>query len=329
MIKQAYNKENHNLVFKISKVTREDIGNDKGVKLFYVGELIDGSKDPAKVTSNYREPVNGFDVDWSEIPITAPISKLAPKSITENGVYNPKDDGVDGYNSVAVEVSAGLEDYFYTELMSTTGTGGVKSLASVVLKKAPTIDISEDVTNLNYMFNHYQMEFIPRFNCKKGQITSLVSLTANCSFLELTDPTKYITQFFEDIDTSNVLDMESMFGGATGLVYIPEIEAGKCQKIYHVFSPYSTYNKLTYFGGLKDIGKNFSPSRAEDYNYYTYDLGNLPLLTRDSVLSIFNNLYDIASIGVKPQSIKLHANVKALLSEEDTAIATNKGWKVL
>lgn len=45
-------------------------------------------------------------------------------------------------------------------------------------------------------------------------------------------------------------------------------------------------------------------------------------------MNLINNLYDIASKGCKTQQLKLGATNLAKLSEEEIAIATNKGWSV-
>lgn len=44
---------------------------------------------------------------------------------------------------------------------------------------------------------------------------------------------------------------------------------------------------------------------------------------------IINNLYDIKSKGVKPQTLQLGDTNKAKLTVEEIAIATNKGWNVI
>ena len=43
-------------------------------------------------------------------------------------------------------------------------------------------------------------------------------------------------------------------------------------------------------------------------------------------MNVINNLYDRASAGYSVLTLKLHANHLAMLSDEEKAIATNKGW---
>ena len=54
-------------------------------------------------------------------------------------------------------------------------------------------------------------------------------------------------------------------------------------------------------------------------------------LTKESVLDLFNKIYDLNNIvvyQVRPSNIKLHADVLSQLTPEEIAIATNKGWAV-
>ena len=52
-----------------------------------------------------------------------------------------------------------------------------------------------------------------------------------------------------------------------------------------------------------------------------------PLLTADSIKTVFNNIADLT--GKEQQTIYLHPNAYAMLAEEDIAIATNKNWNVV
>lgn len=47
---------------------------------------------------------------------------LAPKTITQNGTYNPADDNADGYSSVTVNVSGGDDSFSLTDYIESSGT---------------------------------------------------------------------------------------------------------------------------------------------------------------------------------------------------------------
>lgn len=86
--------------------------------------------------------------------------------------------------------------------------------------------------------------------------------------------------------------------------------------------------KLTNFGGLKDLGKNYLTTANENYGYYKLDLSSCTSLTHNSLMNVINNLYDIATAGVKTQQLVLGSTNLAKLTTEEIAIATNKGWAV-
>lgn len=58
--------------------------------------------------------------------------------------------------------------------------------------------------------------------------------------------------------------------------------------------------------------------------YISFSLSNSPHLTHDSLLVVLNTLPTVDTA----QTLTLHANSKSLLSEEDIAIATEKGWTI-
>ena len=126
------------------------------------------------------------------------------------------------------------------------------------------------------------------------------------------------------LDTSNVTTMGSAFRDCTLLTTIPQLDASKVTSVYYIFNNSSS---LITLGGLKDLGKAYLTTQSANYYNYKLDLYNNKL-THDSLMNVINNLYDIASIGVQPQQLKLGNTNKAKLTEDEIAIATNKGWTV-
>ena len=61
----------------------------------------------------------------------------------------------------------------------------------------------------------------------------------------------------------------------------------------------------------------------------TLDISHLTHLDHSSLLLIINGLYDYVSAGISgTRYIKLGATNLAKLSDEEKAIATNKGWTI-
>lgn len=94
-----------------------------------------------------------------------------------------------------------------------------------------------------------------------------------------------------------------------------------------MFSDYTSdnYSKLKNFGGFINYGKM---SNASSVTSYTAGLSPCNNLTRASVMNIINNLYDRATAGYSVLTIKIHPDALARLSDDDIAVATNKGWTI-
>ncbi len=60
---------------------------------------------------------------------------------------------------------------------------------------------------------------------------------------------------------------------------------------------------------------------------YNFAFTPCPNLTRDSLMSIIEHLQDFSGTTTK-KTLQLHATAKARITEEDIAIATQKGWTV-
>jgi hypothetical protein len=88
------------------------------------------------------------------------------------------------------------------------------------------------------------------------------------------------------------------------------------------FFGYSNITTLTEIGGFLNLGMKSSLSGTDNGNFIARAIN----LTHDSLMNIINKLYDRASAGYSVITLKLHANHLALLTDDEKAIATNKGW---
>lgn len=68
------------------------------------------------------------------------------------------------------------------------------------------------------------------------------------------------------------------------------------------------------------------PNWASNNSITSFDLSSCPL-TKESALDVLNKLADRTATTNKP-TLKLKSTVKALLSEDEIKIATDKGWTV-
>ena len=76
------------------------------------------------------------------------------------------------------------------------------------------------------------------------------------------------------------------------------------------------------------LGASYTTSSSVNYSNYTLNLLPCSKLTHDSLMNIINNLYDIKTKGCNAQNLILGYTNLTKLTEEEIAIATNKGWTV-
>ena len=174
------------------------------------------------------------------------------------------------------------------------------------LESIPLLDTSK-ATNMEYMFNYCSsLITIPAINT--SNVTNMYSIFNSCSKLTT----------IPQLDTSNVTNMNYMFSSCTKLESLPLLDCSSVTSIGTFFG-YSNITTLTELGGFKNLKINWTDSGS---------LYLLPNLTYQSVMNVINNLYDFRGNGdtTTTRTIKFNANSKALLSDEDIAVATNKGW---
>lgn len=215
------------------------------------------------------------------------------------------------------------------------------------IQTIPLLNTS-NVTNMSGMFRSAGTKTIPLLDTHN--VTNMTSM------FEGNEKIQYVPLF----DTSNVTGMSSMFRMAYSLLEIPSFNTEKVTNFSNFLYDSGTGNKfmlqkigvldmrsattlpnlgyaftnLTDLGGFPNVGMAFDPTKAE--NSYTLKFGYTnsktlaPPLTRESILNVLNGLYDIASIGVKPQKIQFFkVTTDGKITDEDIAIATNKGWNVV
>lgn len=326
----------------------EDYDGLKEVTVEGVTNEIDSNIKPENIVKGIN--ILGVEGDYKYIP------KLQDKTITKNGIYTA-DEGYDGLGEVNVETSGvDINDYYFSSAPITA--------ANIInyIKKTPQLDTS-DIINMNSMFsgcsqleevsqletgNVSNMQFMFRYcrNLKKipqldtSKVTNMAGMFYNCENIEE----------IPNLDTSNVKNMNTMFFGCAKLKILPQLNTtnvssmtgmfNNCREIetiskmngesLTIVKSDAFYNvlKLTTFGGIENLGKAYLSTAIANYENYTFSLSSCTQLTHESLLNVINGLYDIASLGVNPQSLILGSVNLAKLTEEEIAIATTKGWNV-
>ena len=213
-------------------------------------------------------------------------------------------------------------------------TSNVKDMSNMfyycpTLKTIPLLETS-NVTDMNYMFYECRtLTSIPQLDT--SNVTRMDFMFFGCKSLKTipqlnTSNVKNVRSMFNSctslttipsLDTSNVTEMGGMFYDCTSLTSIPLLDCSNVTSIDNLFGNYDI-NTLTDLGGFKNLKVTWE---------YWEGLYKLPNLTHQSILNVINHLYDFRSNGSSiTRTLQIHPNAMAMLTDEDKALATNKGW---
>ena len=175
-----------------------------------------------------------------------------------------------------------------------------------ILTTIPQLDFGELTNTYNMFYGCSKLDNVPLFDTSKVY-------TAESMFYDCTSLTS-IPQF----DFSSITIAKSMFYNTSSLQSVPLLDFGNVTTITRFFS-YSDNNSITDLGGFKNLKIDWNDN---------YGLYRTPNLTHESIMNVITNLYDFRGNGdtTTTKTLKLNAKSMALLSDDDKAIATNKGW---
>ena len=174
------------------------------------------------------------------------------------------------------------------------------------LTSIPLLDVS-NVSNMKSMFtNCILLTSIPPLDT--SNVTNMSYMFSNCTNLT-TIPL---------LNTSNVSVMNNMFASCTKLTSIPLLNTSNVTNM-NTFIGYSEVKTLTDLGGFEGLKIDWNDNNG---------LAKCPNLTKQSVLNVITHLYNFRENGdsTTTRTIKFHKNSLALLSDDEKAIATAKGW---
>lgn len=123
---------------------------------------------------------------------------------------------------------------------------------------------------------------------------------------------KALTSIKGEINSSSNTNFQYIFYNCNNLRTIPALDCTSNTSTSSSYnSPVGNCTSLRTFGGLIGMNKSFYCSGSDVLSY-------------ESLLNVLNGLAD----GVSGQTLTLNEVLVNLLSDEDIAIATNKGWSV-
>lgn len=260
-----------------------------------VGSVGDGSKSISRRMITYKVDDTGkiTSIDGHELGGGGGDYEIKPLTVTENGVYDVVGEA---YNPVRVNVP------------QTAASGTVKTL----------LDATKSGYYLFYRYNGSSVDGLISFN-DTANVTTMYCMFQFCSNLT-TIPA---------LDTSKVINMQAMFGDSNALTSIPELDTSNVTNMQAMFAecraltsiPALDTSKVTNMQGMFDGCKKLASIGIYGFTR-SIDI-SATALGHDAIVAFLNqagtayNSYQKITMG----SAKL-----ALLSDEEKAIATNKGW---
>ena len=212
--------------------------------------------------------------------------------VTENGVYN---NAGEAYKPVRVNVQQ-------------AESGTVKSL----------LDATKSAANLFYGYTGTSVNGLISFD-DTANVTTTDSMFQRCSnltaipTLDTSNVTNMSSMFYDchaltevpALDTSNVTNMESMFGYCGNLTTVPALDASKVDSMSGMFGFCSKLSSIGIYGFTRSV--NITQTA----------------LKHDALVAFLNQA---GTAYNSSQKITMGSYRLELLSDEEKAIATNKGW---
>ena len=211
------------------------------------------------------------------------------------------------------------------------------------LTSVPLFDTSKVTNMIGMFYNCTSPTSVPLFNTSR--VTNMISMFNGCRSLTL------VPLF----DTSNVTDMSNMFQNCISLITIPKLNTSKVTKMICMFYycesltsvPLFDTSKVTNMSNMFQDCKSltsvplFDTSKVTMMSSMFYrcsslttlggftglkvnlDLSSCSLLTKESILNVFNKAANVTS---SPKTLTLGITNLNKLTDAEKVIATNKGW---
>lgn len=242
-------------------------------------------------------------------------------SVTANGVYLPKDQDLDAFSKVTVEV----------QIQKIKVQDGLRlPIANIGHVDLNYIDTSE-VTNLTSVFNSSKMESVDISQWDTSNVQTMNSMFQYCSSL---------SDIKFNFRTANLTNMGTMFDGCRNLpsIDLSMFDVSKVTDMFAIFNDCFSLASINISNW--DMRSVNSVSRMFEKTYYLSTLNmdgaifpkidlNIALhnsnnLTVESLVSVLNALQQLDN--GESHYIQLGSTNIAKLSSDQIAIATNKGW---
>ena len=221
--------------------------------------------------------------------------KIKKLTVTQNGLYNSE---LEAYNPIYVNVPQTAQGGSLKALLDETKSAQYLFYQYKGTSVDGLISYSDtaNVINTMYMFRGCSnLTSIPQLDTSK--VTNMGGMFQDC---------KNLTSI-PQLDTSNVTGISSMFNGCSKLTSVPELDARKCTDLIGAFSKCTSLRSIGMYGFTNSIDVHETA------------------LEHDAIVALLNQ----AGVAKASYStIQIGSAKLALLSDEEKAIATNKGWNL-
>lgn len=184
-----------------------------------------------------------------------------------------------------------------------------------------TLNCSDSLINTSYLLYNYKGENI---NLNISNVQGIKSFSSMFASTNIT--------IINELDTSGGTNFNSMFADCNKLIKVESISFKSLDTTISnsYFTGWGTMNKLRYVL-LKDFGTGSSCTSASFTNWNVWGIEDetVPLSAgaRQSLIdTLITYSYDRATAGYSTCTVTLHANTKALLTEDEIAQITAKGY---
>lgn len=256
------------------------------------------------------------------------------QSISNKGVECSATDKLSTFASKIDSITTGSTGSTGNKIMLTNGTKFAYSKAF-----EPELYDTSNVTDMYMMFHSATtLTTLDLSSWNTSKVTTMENMFNVCEAISYLD--------ISNFNTSNVTSMRYMFNSGTSLETL-DLSHFNTSKVTTMENMFSVCSKLTdlnlssfdlsnvlkmsnMFYNCKSLINLQLPDLGHNENCTSLDLSACSALTKDSILFLFNNAFDRTAAGYSATfTIKLHSNTKALLTEDEIAIATNKGFTVV
>lgn len=229
----------------------------------------------------------------TEIPIKEEQSKNV--EIKENGTISVLPDDGKVLNEVSITTNVPQDNTLKNLLDATKNCYYLfQEYRGVSVDDLIQPNDTANVTNMSNMFyNCANLTTIPQLDT--GNVTSMNSMFYNCN--SLTTIPLY--------NTSKVTNMSQMFWHCSSLQTIPAYDCTNVTNMNNIFASCSSLKSIL-MTGMK----------------VSFDISTSTLFERADLVTILNNLATVTTT----KTLKMGSTNLAKLTDEDKAIATNKGW---